>query len=76
MNESETRINSPPPKKEKAAEEGSVVESEKVRPLPYWYRIILCSNDPKAYTAVLAVVPVPDTVRIISRTSFVCLKAR
>jgi hypothetical protein len=45
MNESETRINSPPPKKEKAAKEGSVVESEKVRPLPYWYRIIL--NDPQ-----------------------------
>ena len=31
MNESETRINSPPPIKEKAAEEGSVVEGEKVK---------------------------------------------
>jgi len=34
MNESETRINSPPPKKEKAAEEGSVVESEKENQTP------------------------------------------
>ncbi|CAG5107474.1 Oidioi.mRNA.OKI2018_I69.chr1.g3344.t1.cds [Oikopleura dioica] len=34
MNESETRINSPPPIKEKAAEEGSVVEGEKENQTP------------------------------------------